>query len=149
MNNLVDNLTQKDEAKAIHAARVLIDTKNLDAFKKLCEKSEFLFDFVKDNVRKRLKTAIKQENFHNIITFFNFYCEEYADTLIEALSHFADEDLSDKIFELLENGTIDEKNMQHCIFAIFRTLLLKKHLKNYLLTMIFNLQLIVLEHSEL
>jgi len=109
MNELVNNLTQKDETKALQAAKSMIDNKNVEAFKKLCEKSDFLFDFVKNNVRKRLKKAINENNYKNLTAFFEVYTDEYADTFLESMARFADEDLSDEMLELLENGSLSQQ----------------------------------------
>ena len=45
---LIKNLTSKDEKTAIQAATEIINNCDIDAFKLLCQKSDFLFDFVKE-----------------------------------------------------------------------------------------------------
>ena len=71
MNNeqLVKDLTAKDEQKAFCAAQEIINKTNTEAFKLLADKSEFLFDFVKNNVCKRLNKAINQNNYRNLFAF--------------------------------------------------------------------------------
>ena len=66
---LVKDLTAKDEQKAFAAAKEMIDGKNIEAFQILADKSEFLFDFVKNNVNKRLQKAINQNNYKNLFSF--------------------------------------------------------------------------------
>ena len=117
MDKLINDLTQKDENKALKAAQAIVNEKNVNAFKKLCEKSDFLFDFVKNNVRNRLKKAINQNNYQNIKAFFEIYDENYADTLIESLSKYASEELSDELLELLQNGW---KNLNYCIRIVMK-----------------------------
>ena len=109
MNSIVNNLTKKDEQIALKAAADMINGKNTEAFAELCGKSDFLFDFVKNNVRKRIKKVITKDNYKNILDFFSIYDENYADLFAELLAKYADEDLTDEIFDLLENGNEDQK----------------------------------------
>ena len=44
MEQLVKNLTQKNEDLAMQSAREILDSANVQAFEKLSEKSEFLFE---------------------------------------------------------------------------------------------------------
>ena len=101
---LVKDLTAKDEQKALLAAKEIINNKNIEAFKILANKTEFLFDFVKNNVAKRLSRAINEQNYRNIFEFLTIYIPEYEDALVGALANFANEDLTDEILNLLENG---------------------------------------------
>lgn len=131
LNELVNNLTQKDEAKALQAAKSIIDTRNLAAFEKLCEKSEFLFDFVKNNVRKRFKKAVNVSNYKNLTAFFSVYCEEYADTFLESMADYADESMSDEMFEMLENGSISHKKYAAKYFGFIPDTIALETLEKY------------------
>ena len=116
-NQLIKELTAKDEQKAFAAASSLINGANVEAFQLLAEKSEFLFDFVKANVAKRLQKAINTQNYKNIFTFLKIYVPDYEDALIGSLAKFADEDLTDKMLELLENGNESEKTYSAKYFS--------------------------------
>lgn len=131
MDKLINDLTQKDENKALKAAQAIVNEKNVNAFKKLCEKSDFLFDFVKNNVRNRLKKAINQNNYQNIKAFFEIYDENYADTLIESLSKYASEELSDELLELLQNGTTSQKKYAAKYFSIIPDTIAQDTLEEY------------------
>ena len=109
MDKLINELTQKDENKALVAAASIINNKNIQAFQKLCEKTDFLFDFVINNVCKRFNKVINNTNYKNVISFFDTYNEAYASTLIEAICKFADEELTDEIYDFLENGSLNQK----------------------------------------
>lgn len=112
MDNLdlyLKNLTGKDELKAMEAASFLIDNSSVELYKKLVERTDYLFDFVRNNVCKRIEKAVNSHNFLNIINLFNIYSSYYDDLFASILSKHANEDLTDKIFELLEKGTIDQK----------------------------------------
>jgi len=106
---LVKDLTAKDEKKAFSAAQVLINTSDVEAFKLLADKSEFLFDFVKNNVCKRLQRAINDTNYRNLFAFFKIYCPDFEDVIVSSIAEFANEDLTDEMCELLEKGTDEEK----------------------------------------
>ena len=110
-NQLVKDITAKDEQKAFAAACSIVNTSNTEAFRMLADKSEFLFDFVKNNVAKRLHRAINERNYRNVFSFLSTYVPEYEDALIGSLASFADEDLTDEMLELLENGA------QHCLYG--------------------------------
>lgn len=111
MNNeqLVKDLTAKDEQKAFCAAQEIINKTNTEAFKLLADKSEFLFDFVKNNVCKRLNKAINQNNYRNLFAFLKIYCPDFEDVIIGSLAKFANEEMTDEMLELLEQGSDEEK----------------------------------------
>ena len=112
MNNLdlyLKNLTAKDEKKAEEAASYLVNTADLELFKMLVEKTDFLFDFVRNNVAKRIEKVITQNNYLNIIKLFNIYSVYYDDLFANILAKHANEDLTDEIFNMLENGTLSQK----------------------------------------
>lgn len=111
MNNeqLVKDLTAKDEQKAFCAAQEIINKTNTEAFKLLADKSEFLFDFVKNNVCKRLNKAINQNNYRNLFAFLKIYCPDFEDVIIGSLAKFANEEMTDEMLEFLEQGSDEEK----------------------------------------
>ncbi|MBS4759758.1 MAG: HEAT repeat domain-containing protein [Clostridium sp.] len=106
---LVKDLTAKDEQKALHAAKEIIDNADVEAFKLLAQKSDFLFDFVKNNVNKRLQKAINKDNYRNLFKFLDVYSPDFEDTIVGSFAGFANEDLTDEIMELFEKGTDNEK----------------------------------------
>ena len=99
------NLTGKDEKNAQQAAFYLIDNVDLELFKMLVEKSDYLFDFVRNNVCSRIEKAVNKNNFKNLLKFFDVYSPYYDDLFAHILANHADENLTDNIFELLEKGT--------------------------------------------
>ena len=109
MEKLVTELTQKDENKAHLAAETIINSKDIESFKELCSKSDFLFDFVITNVQKRISNVINENNYKNLLSFFSVYDETFADCIIKNLVKYANEDLTDEIYDLLENGSNSQK----------------------------------------
>lgn len=109
MEYLIKNLTQKNEDLALKSAKQLLDEANFEAFEKLCEKSDYLFDFIKTNVCKRLYNSATKENYKNIIKFFKLYDANYADVFIQILLKFPDNTIKKDILELLLEGDENEK----------------------------------------
>ena len=103
------NLIGKDEEKALEAASYLINNADVELYKMLVDKTEFLFDFVKNNVLKRIEKVINKDNYLNIIKFFDVYSSYYDDLFASILAKHANQDLTDDIFELLEKGTTSQK----------------------------------------
>lgn len=108
-NQLVKKLTGKDRNDYELAAAQIVNNSDLQAFSALVEKSDFLFDFIKENVKKRLANVINQSNFKNLLAFFKVYSYDYEDVIVSSLVKFADEDLTDEMLDRLENGSDEEK----------------------------------------
>ncbi|MBE7704826.1 MAG: hypothetical protein E7Z90_03305 [Cyanobacteria bacterium SIG29] len=103
------NLIAKDEKKAQEAACYMIDNADVDLYKALVDKSDYLFDFVRANVIKRIEKAINKDNVLNLLKFFDVHSSYYDDLFASCLAKNADQNLTDDIFELLEKGTIAQK----------------------------------------
>lgn len=108
-NEYVKKLTGKNPQEFEFAAAHIINESDLEAFSALVEKSDFLFDFIKKNVEKRLLNVVTKQNFKNLLIFLKIYSEDYEDFIISSLVKFADEDLTDEMLDRLENGTDEEK----------------------------------------
>lgn len=111
MNNekLVNELTGKNENLALTAAGQIIDEANTDAFSILTGKSEYLFDFIKANVNRRLQSVVNRENYRGLIQFMSYYSSDFEDFIAQSLAKFADEDLTDEMLEMLESGSFSQK----------------------------------------
>lgn len=106
---LLKDLTSKDEKKAIEVARYMIDNSDVELYKLLVEKSDFLFEFIRNNVCKRIEKVISKDNYVNVLNFFDIYSQYYDDLFASILSKHATQNLTDDIFELLETGSISQK----------------------------------------
>ena len=109
MDNIVEILCAKDETAAKKAASAFIDNYDIKDFEKLCNKMDFLFDFVRENVYKRLNSAVTKENFKNLINFFDFYSPYFDDFFASVLAKYANEDLTDEMLEILLSGNNNQK----------------------------------------
>lgn len=108
-NEYVKKLTGKNPKDFEFAAAHIINNCDVDAFRALVEQSDFLFDFIKQNVEKRLANVITNYNYKNLMQFLKIYSYDYADFIISTLVKFADEDLTDEMLERLGNGSDEEK----------------------------------------
>lgn len=108
-NEYVKRLTGKNPKDFEQAAAHIINDSDVEAFSALVEQSDFLFDFIKKNVAKRLSSVVNPYNFKNLLTFLKIYSSDYEETIISALVKYADEDLTDEMLDLLENGTDEQK----------------------------------------
>lgn len=109
MNNLIKKLTGKNQSDYEPVARQLINTPDINLFEELVKQDDFLFDFVKQNVAKRLQNACNASNYRNLLALMKIYSPFYEDFIVSTLAKFADEDLTDEILEIFENGTDAEK----------------------------------------
>ena len=106
---LLKDLTNKDEKKALEAARYMVNNSDIELYKLLVEKSDFLFDFIRNNVCKRIEKVVSKDNYSNILDFWKIYSPHYDDLFANILAKHATQDLTDDIFELLEKGTVEQK----------------------------------------
>lgn len=109
MNDLIKKLSGKNKTDYEQVAKEMIDNADVALFKELVANDDFLFDFVKQNVAERLANACNETNYKNLLKFFVCYSPYYDDFIISTLAKYADEDLTDEILEIFENGTNDEK----------------------------------------
>ena len=109
MNDLIKKLSGKNKNDYEQIAAEMINNADVELFKALVANDDFLFDFVKQNVADRLANACNESNYRNLLKFFVCYSPYYDDFIVTTLAKFADEDLTDEILEIFENGTTSEK----------------------------------------
>ena len=109
VEDLIKKLTGKNKNDYEAAAKHLVNDADVEMFKKLVEKENYLFDFVKQNVANRIYAACNENNYLNLLKFFKYYSPSYDEAIVSALAKYADEDLTDEILEIFETGTQNEK----------------------------------------
>ena len=117
--DLLKQLTGKNPAEYEQAAKILVDTPDVELFKKLVNQDEFLFDFIKNNVAKRIKNACNKNNYLNLIQFLDYYSPSYDDVIAEVLFVNGGENISDKMKEFLEKGNFSQKTYAVKFFTHF------------------------------
>lgn len=105
----LNNLTSKDIYLQKSAASLIINSKDVHAFEILCEKSEFLFDFIKDKIVNNLISEVNQNNILNLFSFMKFYSDEFKGFIIKSFIKFNSKEIEDKMFDLMKNGIDNEK----------------------------------------
>ena len=78
-------------------------------FAKLVKQDDFLFDFIKENVAKRIQNACNQENYLNLVKFFNWYSPSYDTMIARVLHSFSGDEILPEIKEYFLNGTNPQK----------------------------------------
>lgn len=109
MSENLKRLTGKNPKDFEPVAFSLVNNPDVDLFAELVGKDDFLFDFVKQNVEARLDKVCNENNYMNLIQFLKFYSPSYEKFIVSNLAKFADEDLTDKMLDIFENGSDDEK----------------------------------------
>ena len=107
--DLIKKLTGKNQSDYEQAAAHIINNADEKTFEELVQKDDFLFDFIKQNVAKRLNKACNQDNFKNLLKFLKYYSPSYDEFIAKTLAHFSDNEVQNKMIELLKNGTDSEK----------------------------------------
>lgn len=130
-NDLVKKLTGKNPTDFEFAAAQIINNSDVKTFGALVEQSDFLFDFIKKNVSQRLTNAVNKSNYKNLISFLTIYSHDYEEFIVSSLAKFANEDLTDEILELLENGTDEQKAYCAKYFSHINDTLALDSLKKY------------------
>ena len=109
MSDKLKKLTGKNPKDFEPVAYELINAPDVELFAELVSQDDFLFDFVKQNVAKRLSKVCNESNYLNLLKFIKYYSPDYEDFLISNLVEYADEDLTDRMLEIFENGSENEK----------------------------------------
>ncbi len=122
-------LTGKNPRDYEYAARHVMDNADEKLFAELVEKDSFLFGFVKQNVAQRLAKAVNENNWKSVLSFLKYYSPSYEEFIASTLAKYADEDVTDKMLELLENGTDDEKTYAAKFFSYIQDPLAIEFLK--------------------
>lgn len=109
MNNDLKKLTGKNPQDFEVVAFNLVNKPDTNLFSELVASEDFLFDFVKRNVADRLSKVCNKSNYLNLLQFLKFYSPSYEEFIVSNLVNFGDEELSEKLLNLLKNGTEEEK----------------------------------------
>lgn len=129
MSDNLKKLTGKNPKDFEPVAYSVINTPDVELFAKLVEQDDYLFDFVKQNVATRLAKVCNESNYMNLIPLLKYYSPSYEDFIVSKLAEFADEDLTDTLLDLFENGSDDEKTYCAKFFSYIQDPLAIDYLK--------------------
>lgn len=131
MSEKLKKLTGKNPKDFEPVAYDIVNNSNVELFSELVAQEDFLFDFVKQNVANRLEKVCNKSNFLNLLNFLKYYSPSYENFIISTLAKYADEDLTDRMLEIFETGTTDEKTYCAKYFSIVQDTLAIDLLKKY------------------
>lgn len=107
--DLFKAITGKDTALYEEAARILVNKPDVELFKKLVNQDDFLFDFIKNNVSKRIQKACNKNNYLNLMEFLPYYSSSYDTAIAEILYQYGGEDLIPIMKEIFITGENEKK----------------------------------------
>lgn len=107
--DLIKKLTGKNPSEYEPVAKSLVDNADIDLFSKLVKQDDFLFDFIKDNVSRRIKSACNANNYQNLLAFLNCYSSSYENVIAECLYEYGKEDLIPLMKELFLDESESKK----------------------------------------
>lgn len=108
--DLIKKLTGKNPADYESVAKSLVDNSDVELFAKLVKQDDFLFDFIKINVAKRIQNACNKENYLHLLAFLKHYSSSYDTMIARVLHSFSGDELLPEMKELFLNGTDSEKS---------------------------------------
>lgn len=117
-NKTLNNLISKDNSAAKGAAIKLLAEKDVESFKILNSKSEFLFDFIKEKILKNLIGAVNSKNCLNLFEFLKVYSPDFKGFILHPLVQFKTPEIEDKMLNFLCSGSDEEKTYATEFFTI-------------------------------
>lgn len=107
--DLIKKLTGKNPSEYEVVAKNLIDNSDVELFAKLVKQDDFLFDFIKDNVAKRIQNACNKENYLHLLDFLEHYSSSYDTMIARVLYSFSGDELLPEMKEFYLNGSDSQK----------------------------------------
>lgn len=117
-NKTLNDLISKDNLAAKEAAIKLLAEKDVESFKILNSKSEFLFDFIKEKILKNLIGAVNSKNCLNLFEFLKVYSPDFKGFILHPLVQFKTPEIEDKMLNFLCSGSDEEKTYATEFFTI-------------------------------
>jgi len=107
--DLIKKLTGKNPSEYEMVAKSLVDNSDVELFSKLIKQDDFLFDFIKDNVAKRIQSACNKNNYLNLLSFLEHYSSSYDTMIARVLYSFSGDELLPEMKEYYLNGSDSAK----------------------------------------
>lgn len=107
--DLIKKLTGKNPSEYEVVAKALVDNSDIELFSNLVKQDDFLFDFIKDNVAKRIQNACNKENYLHLLSFLDYYSSSYDTMIARVLHSFSGDELLPEMKEYFINGSDAQK----------------------------------------
>ena len=117
-NKTLNDLISKDKSTEKNTTNKLITEKDVESFKILNSKSEFLFDFIKEKILKNLIGAVNSKNCLNLFEFLKVYSPDFKGFILHPLVQFKTPEIEDKMLNFLCSGSDEEKTYATEFFTI-------------------------------
>jgi len=128
-SNLLKNIISKDINIQIETIKNLIKSNNIEDFRELCQNSDFIFPFVREKIIKNFIKLVNKDNLETIFNFSKVYSLDFEDIIVKSWVKEADEDLTDRILELFEQGSAEQKAYCAKYFSCIKDTLSLDYLK--------------------
>ncbi len=125
------NIISKDNELSKKAACEIINNIDIKSFETLCKNSNQFYDFITDKIIKNLLHATNKNNINSTFEFAKFYDNIIGQYINQAWLKFANDDLTDEILEIFENGTENQKIYAAKYFANVNDSLALELLRKY------------------
>ena len=120
-NKLADELIKKDKNISQKAAKIIIDSADLEAWLCLVENADYILDFIKRNAAQKLYAACNSQNVQNLFSFLDYHSSDFDETVALAFLEYGNESTKQKLLELLKNGTNQQKAYAAKFFCFTNT----------------------------
>ena len=118
--DFIKQIVSKDLELSRKIIKEIIENKDINAFQELCEKSDFIFPFLKERIVKDFISFINKDNFEITFLFAKVYNQDFEEIVLSPWRRFANEDLTDEILDLFEKGTNSEKTFAAKYFSFVK-----------------------------
>ncbi|MBR1617803.1 hypothetical protein IJ670_06590 [bacterium] len=108
-NNFIKNIISKDLKIFQKTIQNLISSKDTRLFTQLCQRGDFIFPNIKEKIITTFVNLIQEKDLDVVFEFSKVYSFDFEDMIIKSWLKFANEDLTDKILILFDEGTNDQK----------------------------------------
>ena len=84
----LNNLTDKDFKLQNEAAESIINNRDIKSFEILVQKEDYIFDFIKEKIKRNLIRAVNKDNVLNLFCFLKIYSSEFEEFIINSFVNF-------------------------------------------------------------
>ena len=113
-NKTVNNLLSKDTKLQKDAAQKIISNIDIEAFRTLEEKSEFIFNSIKKRIVSDLILSTTNENLYNLFEFTEIFSDDFKDFILTPLVNFHSEDIKNKFLSYLFHFILYKNKKRFC-----------------------------------
>lgn len=105
----LNNLTDKDFKLQNEAAESIINNRDIKSFEILVQKEDYIFDFIKEKIKRNLIRAVNKDNVLNLFCFLKIYSSEFEEFIINSFVNFSNDEILNKMLEIIKSGSNEEK----------------------------------------